>query len=492
MNFLPLKTLTDKQVQSGLKYIVKEGVATEAMSTLTGGTFLVAMAVMLKATNVQIGMLAALPTLTNVFQLIAIWLVKRYRNRRAICIICSVLARVPLLVIGFLPFIFSAATGLQALFFLLFFSYFFGSISGASWNSWMKDLVPQKILGSYFSRRSRILQILSVTLSLMIAVIIDYIKKHYPQQELTAYIVMFLMGGMIGMLGVYLLSRAPEPATNIEETNVLSLLKKPLKDKNFKNLLVFNASYVFAINMALPFFVVYMMKTLLLSLTCIIILGLLAKISSIVSLKLWGTYSDRYSNKTIIIICAPVFIICILAWTFTAMGSSQLISIVLLAIIHIISGMSAAGIDLSINNIAMKLAPHNEAIAYMSARNMIIAIFASLGPVCGGLLADFIANHQLLWSVKWTGSGSSSTFDLLNINNSNFYFVAGAVLAALSLNLLKNIKEEGEVDKKEALTVIKNEFRIHLQKMRLSSIHHRITSTVLMPSFRKKITALFQ
>jgi len=492
MNFLPLKTLTDKQVQSGLKYIVKEGVATEAMSTLTGGTFLVAMAVMLKATNVQIGMLAALPTLTNVFQLIAIWLVKRYRNRRAICIICSVLARVPLLVIGFLPFIFSAATGLQALFFLLFFSYFFGSISGASWNSWMKDLVPQKILGSYFSRRSRILQILSVTLSLMIAVIIDYIKKHYPQQELTAYIVMFLMGGMIGMLGVYLLSRAPEPATNIEETNVLSLLKKPLKDKNFKNLLVFNASYVFAINMALPFFVVYMMKTLLLSLTCIIILGLLAKISSIVSLKLWGTYSDRYSNKTIIIICAPVFIICILAWTFTAMGSSQLISIVLLAIIHIISGMSAAGIDLSINNIAMKLAPHNEAIAYMSARNMIIAIFASLGPVCGGLLADFIANHQLLWSVKWTGSGSSSTFDLLNINNSNFYFVAGAVLAALSLNLLKNIKEEGEVDKKEALTVIKNEFRIHLQKMRLSSIHHRITSTVLMPSFIKKITALFQ
>jgi len=492
MNFLPLKTLTDKQVQSGLKYIVKEGVATEAMSTLTGGTFLVAMAVMLKATNVQIGMLAALPTLTNVFQLIAIWLVKRYRNRRAICVICSVLARVPLLVIGFLPFIFSAATGLQALFFLLFFSYFFGSISGASWNSWMKDLVPQKILGSYFSRRSRILQILSVTLSLMIAVIIDYIKKHYPQQELTAYIVMFLMGGMIGMLGVYLLSRAPEPATNIEETNVLSLLKKPLKDKNFKNLLVFNASYVFAINMALPFFVVYMMKTLLLSLTCIIILGLLAKISSIVSLKLWGTYSDRYSNKTIIIICAPVFIICILAWTFTAMGSSQLISIVLLAIIHIISGMSAAGIDLSINNIAMKLAPHNEAIAYMSARNMIIAIFASLGPVCGGLLADFIANHQLLWSVKWTGSGSSSTFDLLNINNSNFYFVAGAVLAALSLNLLKNIKEEGEVDKKEALTVIKNEFRIHLQKMRLSSIHHRITSTVLMPSFIKKITALFQ
>ncbi len=492
MNFLPLKTLTDKQVQSGLKFIVKEGAAAEVMSTLTGGTFLVAMAVMLKATNFQIGLLASLPTLTNVFQLIAIWLVKKYRNRRLICVICSVLARVPLLVIGFLPFLFPSATGLQALFFLLFFSYFFGSISGASWNSWMKDLVPEKSLGTYFSMRSRLLQILNVTLSLLIAVIIDYIKKHHPEHELPAYIIMFLMGGLIGMLGVYLLSRVSEPVTTLEDKNIFSLLGKPLKDKNFKNLLAFNASYVFAINMALPFFVVYMMKTIGLPLAYIIVLGILAKVSSILSIKLWGTYSDRYSNKTIIIICAPTFIICILAWTFTAVGSSQLISIVLLAIIHIVSGVSAAGIDLSINNMAIKLAPKSEAIAYISARNMIVAIFASLGPLSGGMLADFFANHQLLWSVKWMGSGSSSSLDLLNLNNSNFYFVIAAILAALSLNLLKYVKEEGEVNKKEALNVIKKDLRDNLQKISFSSIHYRITHPVIMPGIIKRITGLFQ
>src|SRR4051812_5299337 len=146
MKLRPSTHLNDHQVQSGLKYFIHEGLAAEAMATFTGGTFLVAMAVLLKASNFQIGLLAALPTLTNVFQLLSIWLVQKYRNRRAISVICSFFARVPLFAIGALPFFFSENAGISALLFFLFFHYFFTSVSGASWNSWIKDLVPDKIL----------------------------------------------------------------------------------------------------------------------------------------------------------------------------------------------------------------------------------------------------------------------------------------------------------------------------------------------------------
>jgi MFS family permease len=492
MNCLPSQNLTHTEIKSGLKFIVKEGAAAEIMSVFTGGTFLVALAILLKATNFQVGLLASLPTLTNVFQLIAIWLVKKYPNRRMICVICSFLARVPLLVVGFLPLIFAPDTALLAMFFLLFLSYLFASISGASWNSWMKDLVPADILGSYFSRRSRIIQILNVTLSLLVALALDYVKKHHPGLELSAYIVMFLIGGAVGMVGVFFLSRASEPASSPEERDTIAMLSKPLKDRNFKNLLTFNAAYTFAINMALPFYVVYMIKTLQLPLVTLIVLGLLAKTGSILSLKLWGTYSDRYSNKTIIVICGPTFVVCILSWAFTGLGSSQLVSIAMLAIIHIVSGASAAGIDLSMNNMVIKLAPKSDAIAYMSTRNMVVAVFSSLGPICGGLLADFISNHQLLWSVKWTGAGTPSSFDILNLNNSNCYFVAAAILAALSLNLLKNVKEEGEVDKKEAMIVIRKEFRGNLQRFSFTSIHYRITHPVIVPAMIRRISSIFQ
>ncbi len=88
------------------------------------------------------------------------------------------------------------------------------------------------------------------------------------------------------MLGVYLLSRAPEPVTTMGDEKVLTLLSKPLRDKNFRNLLAFNSAYAFAVNMALPFFVVYMMKAIGLPLLYIIVLGLLAKSGSILSIRL--------------------------------------------------------------------------------------------------------------------------------------------------------------------------------------------------------------
>ena len=148
----PSVSLTPEQVRSGLSYVTRDGLFTEAMVAFTGGTFLVAMAMQMGASNVQIGILAAMPTLLNILQLVSIWLVQKYNNRRAIAVICSFFARFPLLVIGLLPFVVSSETSVTALIFLLFFHYAFGSIAGASWNSWMRDLVPQEKLGSWRPR----------------------------------------------------------------------------------------------------------------------------------------------------------------------------------------------------------------------------------------------------------------------------------------------------------------------------------------------------
>ena len=106
MNLRPQKELTEQEIQKGLRLVIVDGLAAEAMTTLTGGAFLVAMALLMGANNFQIGLLAAMPTFTNLFQLISIWLVRRYNNRRAVAVLCGLLARFPLLVIGSLPFLF--------------------------------------------------------------------------------------------------------------------------------------------------------------------------------------------------------------------------------------------------------------------------------------------------------------------------------------------------------------------------------------------------
>lgn len=146
MNLKPSEHLTQRQISKGLSLVIKEGLTAEAMSSLTGVTFLVALAILLGATNVQIGVLAALPSFSSIFQLVAVRLLQRFNNRRAIAVFSNICARLPLLVIGILPLFFSKGTSIQVLIFLLFFHYFFGSNAGANWNSWMKDLVPEKKL----------------------------------------------------------------------------------------------------------------------------------------------------------------------------------------------------------------------------------------------------------------------------------------------------------------------------------------------------------
>ena len=170
MLFKADKDLTESQVQSGLDYIIKDGVASQAMGILTGGAFLVAFAVKLEASNLVIGLLAAIGPLSQLLQLPAIFLVEKVRNRRAITVFSAALSRLCWLLVVLIPFLFSAKIGLAFLLFAMVLAGALGAISGCSWNSWMRDLIPQKVLGSFFSKRMRIATGVGIALSIVAAV----------------------------------------------------------------------------------------------------------------------------------------------------------------------------------------------------------------------------------------------------------------------------------------------------------------------------------
>ena len=205
MNLQPKDVLTEQEVEKGLRKVVWDGLFSEAMTTLTGGAFIVAMAILLGASNLQLGLIAALPTMVNMFQLIAIWLVRKFNNRRAITVAGSVLARVPLVLIGLVPVFSPGVLSIELLIPVLFFYYLSGAIAGASWNSWMKDLIPENRLGAFFGRRSAFMQSLNVVLSLLLALGLDYVKDHFPEKEMQSYGLMFVLAGTAGLIGLSLI-----------------------------------------------------------------------------------------------------------------------------------------------------------------------------------------------------------------------------------------------------------------------------------------------
>jgi MFS family permease len=210
-------------------------------------------------------------------------------------------------------------------------------------------------------------------------------------------------------------------------------------DKNFKKLLSFNSFWVFALNLVSPFFSVYMMKTLGLEVPVILCLGVLGQLIGIFFVKLWGKNADRFGNKTVIGVCVPIYILCLLAWTAVGSLTSHAILIPILALIHIFSNIATAGINLSLTNIGLKLSPSGGAIAYLAAKNMFTSVFSASAPLIAGMLAD----SMNLYKVDWAFNIGGVHITAFHVEGFGFFFLAAAIFAVFSLRLLRRINEDG-------------------------------------------------
>lgn len=281
--------------------------------------------------------------------------------------------------------------------------------------------------------------------------------------ELTTYGVFFVLAGSFGIIGAILLAMAPEPRAYLSNAKIFSLFIQPLADGNFRRLLYFNSLWVFAINIATPYFTVFMMKSLGLSLLVIIALSTISQLFSILTLSSWGVLSDRYSNKSIIATCGPIYIFSILVWCFVGLSSHFFVNIILLVLLHMVMGMSIAGINLSTANISLKLAPKDNAIVYLSVRNIILAVFSALGPLFGGVLVDFFAERRLLITLRWESPAFPGMLHLVSIKEWGFLFVIGALLALGAIALLAGVKEVGEVKKGVIKRIMRTRMRSNLK-----------------------------
>jgi len=454
-------SLTYEEVQSGLGYVIKDGIASQSMGILTGGAFLIAFAIKLGASNLMIGLLAAIGPLSQLFQLPSIFLVEKIRNRRAITVTAAVLGRLCWLLIAVVPFLFGVKVGLVVLVFSMIAASAFGAVSGCSWNSWMRDLIPPNILGVFFARRMRIATGVGIVLSVGAAAYLDLWKKHFAGYELQGYSILFLAGLGIGILGVYYLSRIPEKRMPQAEAGrgILGVLAQPFKDANFRKLIAFMCSWNFAVNLAGPFFMVYMLKRLGLSMSFIIGLSIVSQVLNFAFLRIWGRFTDRFSNKSVLAISGPLFICSILAWTFTTMPERYFLTIPLLIVIHVVMGLSSAGVSLASGNISLKLAPEGRATAYLAANTIVNSVAAGIAPILGGTFADFFAGRELAWTLQYTSPGGRFSLPTLNLQQWDFFFFLAFLIGLYSLRRLARVKEVGEVEEKVVVNELFAEVR---------------------------------
>jgi len=448
MNLLPpSQKLTQDEVEQGLSNIIFDGLTTHAFVTLTSGIFLIAFALELGASNIVIGFLAAIPPLTELIQIPAVGLIEHVRNRRLITVVASFLSRGLWLVIALIPFLFSKQAGIYCLIFLLILYSCISSVKHCGWKSWMRDLIPDEILGMFFSRRMALSFALANRSLPLCQFLARYLAERQPEGAVLRLLVDLPVGESHWPCRYLLPDPDPEPQmTRQFSAPLTSRFSIWFADTNFRNLIIFLSLWSFAVNLAAPFVTVYLLKRLSLDLTIVIILSIVSQVCSIVSLPLWGSIADRFSNKSVLHVAGPLFLLCFLALTFTNLPDPHAFTMPLLVIIHIIMGISMAGVTLAAGNIGLKLAPKGSATSYLAGISIFTALTAGIAPVIGGFFVDHLAECELTWNLIWKSPGIQFTIPTLYLIHWDYFFVFAFLIGLYSLHRLSYVQEQGEVD----------------------------------------------
>ena len=437
-------------IQRGLQLVIHEGMATQSMIILTSGALLVALALKLGATYLQIGIITSIPLFSNVFQVVSIYLVQRWQQRKKVVVLCTSLGRAAYLLIAMLPFIEVGTYGIYIIMVALMLQHGLGAVSNGSWSSWMRDLIPHRTMGAFFSKRLAIVQTLSIFLSIGTVLLLNQVGEPGEPAELYLYGGFFFVGSLAGLVGSFFLAKTPEPAYQPESVALLSLVKLPFRHANFRRLMAYMASWNFAVNLATPFFTVYLLETLGLSMAYVIGLTTLTQLFNVFFFRMWGKYADRYSNKTVLGVCAPLYLVCIVGMVFTTLPEPHSGTFPLLVVLHALMGVATAGTGLASGSIGLKLAPREHSVAYLSLLSFTNSLASGVAPILSGWLSGYLVTTAWSWDVSLPFFGSES-LSVFSLHHWDFLFVLSFVAGWYALYRLHLLQEPGDTSRRVLL-----------------------------------------
>ena len=419
--------------------------------SITTSGFLAAYALMLGCNNLQIGILAALPLLTQPLQIFAIPLIERLRWRKAVALAAWIPAQLMWLPIALIPFFMDVPSSgaIAVLLSTIAFRGIFAAVVSCAWNSWLRDLVPRQVMGSFFARRQMFANIAAIAFGLLASFFVDYWQGHTTgETEALGYAFALLFGMVfLGWASPVFMSLMPEPlmqSPSGPQPSLFSMLSAPFRDPNFRHLIKFLFFWGFALNLAIPFFAVYMLQRLGLPLISVIALSVLSQTVNVLFLRVWGRLADRFGIKAILSVSASLYLLVILGWVFTTMPERYFMTIPLLVILHFLAGIASAGVSFTTGTIGMKLAPEGQATPYLAVAAMATSLGSGLGPLLGGRFADFFSVRQLNLTFGWVDPTRTLEFPALSLSGFDFLFGIAFVIGILTLNSLVALREEGE------------------------------------------------
>lgn len=297
---------------------ITEGIFAQISGTLggAGSVFLTKFAVLLGATPFQFGVLGAIGQLSQIFQPVGVILTRKRVERKPITLALLTAGRLLIIPFGLLPFLFPDAVAIWMFLGIFMLGSSLSAVGVNTWIAWISDLVPLRIRGRFFSRRSQFLMVAGIATGYFFGAFLDifdsepgafarWLKEIFQFPEFLtessikyAMLSIFVISAVAGLASVLILRKQPERPKEAEPESVRELLLTPLRDSNFRRLMLYGLWWMAAIGIGAPFWQPFMIGHLQMSVVLIQVYATISVIAGISTLRLWGIFIDKFGNKT--------------------------------------------------------------------------------------------------------------------------------------------------------------------------------------------------
>ena len=401
------------EIRRSLKASSLDGVFAAVFSNLTGGVLLSNFLVNLQANSLEIGILSAIPMISNIVQPLGAWWGDRSNSRLRFCWGIYLPSRFVwiFLLIGIALYaqqlIDDRSMAIWTMV-VVAVSHILGGLGSAAWLSWMAALVPRQLRGRYFGIRNAAANLTS----LIVVALAGFWVANYPRGELEGFAIALGVGIVAGIISLICqwqvvdvnpqermqsnidkiaANPTPEaiPTTSDSGLQPESAIAAIAQDRHFQGFLICLAAWTFALNLSAPFFNLYLLQDLSIDVGWVTLYNSLTSVANLALLMPFGRWSDRIGQRIPLVTMGLVMALLPLLWL--GVGTDSISLWVGLPLLYILNGGASAAIDLCINNLQIEIAHEAHQSKYFGIAAAIAGISGALGTVIGGGLDEIDA-----------------------------------------------------------------------------------------------------
>ncbi|HOZ48068.1 MAG TPA: MFS transporter, partial [Candidatus Hydrogenedentes bacterium] len=358
----------------------------------------------LDATPFDFGVISSLGAVALAFQILGSTLGHRLRRRKPLWMTLLIAHRLLFLTVLFAPVLPFSARGRIVWILTIFFCHdALAQTSVPLWFSWMGDLVPRESISRHWASRQRF--ITEATIAVMIAIAFVFHFFETTGHVILGFTILACIGVGLGVVDILLFLAVPEPPYERDEgVHWRDALLQPLRDRSFRPFLLFMGYWHFAVFAAAPFFGLYVLEELKLSVMTLQLLGTASALGVVVSSRFWGLVCDSYGYRPVLEVLAVCKTMTPLAY-FIAPRRPE-ICIPYLVVIWFVDGVLNAGMGLAIQGPLFKFTPRRNRTTYIAAANFLsVGVMASIAPLLAGRAIQAFETVSVAGSEAWSFTG---------------------------------------------------------------------------------------